>query len=50
RVGVVTHREQHVGGFDRQFATLLTNDFIIGEGNKPSISLPKGKLCQTDYL
>ncbi|KAF0524838.1 40S ribosomal protein S4 [Gigaspora margarita] len=28
---------------DRQFATLLTNDFIIGEGNKPSISLLKGK-------
>ncbi|KAF0515524.1 40S ribosomal protein S4 [Gigaspora margarita] len=52
RVGVVTHRERHVGGFDiihvkdavdRQFATRLTNVFIIGEGNKPSISLPKGK-------
>ncbi|CAG8842434.1 42433_t:CDS:2, partial [Gigaspora margarita] len=26
-----------------QFAILLTNDFIIGESKKPSISLPKGK-------
>ncbi|CAG8681630.1 17787_t:CDS:2, partial [Cetraspora pellucida] len=52
RVGIVTHRERHVGGFDiihvkdsmdRHFATRLTNVFIIGEGNKPSISLPKGK-------
>ncbi|CAG8698004.1 5267_t:CDS:2, partial [Dentiscutata heterogama] len=52
RVGIVTHRERHIGGFDiihvkdamdRQFATRLTNVFIIGEGNKPSISLPKGK-------
>jgi len=52
RVGVITHRERHVGGFDivhikdaleRQFATRLTNVFVIGEGNKPWISLPKGK-------
>ncbi|KAJ3214205.1 40S ribosomal protein S4 [Dinochytrium kinnereticum] len=52
RVGVVTHRERHHGGFDivhikdaldRQFATRLTNVFIIGQGNKPWISLPKGK-------
>jgi len=52
RVGVITHRERHIGGFDivhvkdaleRQFATRLTNVFVIGEGNKPWISLPKGK-------
>ena len=52
RVGVITHRERHVGGFDivhikdvldRQFATRLSNVFVIGEGNKPWISLPKGK-------
>jgi len=52
RVGIITHRERHVGGFDivhikdaleRQFATRLTNVFVIGEGNKPWISLPKGK-------
>ncbi|KAG0051139.1 40S ribosomal protein S4, partial [Gryganskiella cystojenkinii] len=43
---------RHVGGFDivhikdvldRQFATRLSNVFVIGEGNKPWISLPKGK-------
>jgi small subunit ribosomal protein S4e len=52
RVGVITHREKHVGGFDivhvkdsldRNFATRVTNIFVIGEGNKPWISLPKGK-------
>jgi len=52
RVGIITHRERHIGGFDivhvkdaleRQFATRLTNVFVIGEGNKPWISLPKGK-------
>ncbi|GET01966.1 40S ribosomal protein S4, X isoform [Rhizophagus clarus] len=52
RVGVITHRERHIGGFDivhvkdsvdRQFATRLINVFVIGEGNKPWISLPKGK-------
>ncbi|KAG0309898.1 40S ribosomal protein S4 [Dissophora globulifera] len=52
RVGVITHRERHVGGFDivhikdvldRQFATRLTNVFVIGEGNKPWVSLPKNK-------
>ncbi|KAL1921768.1 40S ribosomal protein eS4 [Calcarisporiella thermophila] len=52
RVGVITHRERHIGGFDivhikdsldRQFATRLSNVFVIGQGNKPWISLPKGK-------
>ncbi|KAI9221566.1 ribosomal protein S4 Y isoform [Blastocladiella britannica] len=50
RVGVITHREKHPGGFDivhvkdaneRSFATRLTNVFVIGQGNKPWISLPK---------
>ncbi|KAF9113536.1 40S ribosomal protein S4 [Mortierella sp. AM989] len=40
RVGVITHKERHVGGFDivhikdvldRQFATRLSNVFVIGE-------------------
>ena len=26
-----------------QFATRATNVFVIGEGNKPMVSLPKGK-------
>ncbi|KAF9111010.1 40S ribosomal protein S4 [Mortierella sp. AM989] len=52
RVGVITHKERHVGGFDivhikdvldRQFATRLSNVFVIGEGNKPWVSLPKNK-------
>ncbi|RKP23168.1 40S ribosomal protein S4-A [Syncephalis pseudoplumigaleata] len=52
RVGVITHRERHHGGFDivhvkdaldRQFATRLSNVFVLGQGNKPWVSLPKGK-------
>lgn len=51
RVGVVTHRERHDGGFnivhikdaiDNSFATRESNVFIIGQ-EKPWISLPKGK-------
>lgn len=51
RVGVVTHRERHDGGFnvvhikdaiDNTFATRETNVFVIGQ-EKPWISLPKGK-------
>jgi len=52
RAGVIVHREKHMGGFDivhvkdsleHTFATRLTNIFVIGEGSKPWISLPKGK-------
>lgn len=52
RVGVITHREKHEGGFDivhvkdaldNTFVTRLTNIFVIGEAGKPYISLPKGK-------
>ncbi|KAJ1951821.1 40S ribosomal protein S4 [Linderina pennispora] len=52
RVGIITHRERHHGGFDivhvkdaldRSFATRQTNVFVIGDGNKPWISLPKDK-------
>jgi len=52
RVGLITHRERHPGGFDivhvkdaagHQFATRLNNIFIIGKGNKAWISLPAGK-------
>lgn len=51
RAGVITHKERHVGSFDivhvrdaqgRDFATRLSNIFVIGEGNKPWVSLPKG--------
>ncbi|EPY52081.1 40S ribosomal protein S4 [Schizosaccharomyces cryophilus OY26] len=52
RVGTIIHREHHLGSFeiihvkdalDREFATRLSNVFIIGETNKSWISLPKGK-------
>lgn len=51
RVGVITHRERHDGGFnivhikdaiDNSFATRESNVFIIGK-EKPWVSLPKGK-------
>jgi small subunit ribosomal protein S4e len=51
RVGVITHRERHDGGFnivhikdaiDNSFATRESNVFVIG-AEKPWISLPKGK-------
>lgn len=51
RVGVITHRERHDGGFnivhikdaiDNSFATREGNVFVIGR-EKPWISLPKGK-------
>jgi small subunit ribosomal protein S4e len=52
RVGVITHRERHDGGFnivhlkdavDNSFATRESNVFVIGASDKPWISLPKGK-------
>ncbi|KAI6164691.1 ribosomal family S4e-domain-containing protein [Pisolithus thermaeus] len=52
RAGVITHREKHIGGFDivhvkdsleRTFATRISNIFVIGEGTKPWVSLPRGK-------
>lgn len=51
RVGVITHRERHDGGFnivhikdaiDNEFATRESNVFVIGR-EKPWVSLPKGK-------
>ncbi|KAK9812300.1 hypothetical protein WJX73_000263 [Symbiochloris irregularis] len=52
RVGTVIAKEKHKGSFDivivkdaagNEFATRLTNVFIIGRADKPLISLPKGK-------
>ena len=51
RVGVITHRERHDGGFNivhikdaiaNSFATRESNVFVIGK-EKPWVSLPKGK-------
>jgi len=52
RVGVLVAKERHLGSFDivhvrdrkgNAFSTRIQNVFVIGEGNKPAISLPKGK-------
>jgi len=52
RVGTIVHKEKHKGSFDivlirdsagQEFATRLQNVFVIGKGDKPLISLPKGK-------
>ncbi|XP_034855180.1 LOW QUALITY PROTEIN: 40S ribosomal protein S4, X isoform-like [Mirounga leonina] len=57
RIGVIISRERHPGSFDvvhvkdvngNSFATQLFNIFFIGKGNKPWISLPRGKgICLT---
>jgi len=52
RVGVMTYRERHPGGYDiihlkdnkgAEFATRINNVFVIGDGPKPAVQLPKGK-------
>jgi small subunit ribosomal protein S4e len=52
RVGVLTSRDRHLGGFDivhvrdargHTFATRIGNIFVIGKGKNPLISLPKDK-------
>ncbi|XP_017716020.1 PREDICTED: 40S ribosomal protein S4, Y-like [Rhinopithecus bieti] len=51
-VGVIINRERHPGSFDvvhmkdasgNSFATRISNIFVIGNGYKPWISLPRGK-------
>uniref|UniRef100_A0A7S1Y1Z2 KOW domain-containing protein n=1 Tax=Grammatophora oceanica TaxID=210454 RepID=A0A7S1Y1Z2_9STRA len=52
RIGQLMHVEKHEGSFDivtikdvkgNTFATRLTNIFIIGSGNQPQLTLPKGR-------
>jgi len=52
RVGVIVHRDRHIGGFDivhvrdargHSFATRIGNIFVIGKGKNPWISLPREK-------
>ena len=51
RVGALMHVEKHPGSYEivhirdsegRSFATRLSNIFVIGQGKKPLIKLPKG--------
>lgn len=59
RVGVIERVEQHPGSFaivslkdasGKQFATRLGNVFIIGNGSKPEVGLPKGKGIKLDIV
>merc|ERR1711865_111236 len=59
RVGIIISRERHAGSFDivhlkdsagHNFATRLGNVFVIGEGNKPLVSLPKRKGIKMSIL
>jgi len=52
RVGTIVNKERHPGSFDivhlrdkkgNEFATRIGNVFVIGQENKPWISLPKAK-------
>lgn len=51
RVGTITKREKHPGSYEivhmkdtrgQHWATRVGNVFVIGQGTKPWISLPKG--------
>jgi len=59
RVGVIVSREKHPGSFDivhlkdaagQQFATRISNVFVIGKGTKSLVSLPKGKGIRKSIL
>jgi small subunit ribosomal protein S4e len=59
RVGILQHREKHPGSFEivhlvdtegHKFATRLQNVMVIGEGDKPWVSLPKGNGIKLDII
>lgn len=59
RAGTIQHVEKHPGSFDivtvkdvagNTFATRLKNVFVIGEADKPWVSLPKGKGVKLSIL
>merc|ERR1712087_899016 len=59
RVGVIISREKHQGSFDivhlkdsagHNFATRLGNVFVIGQGNRPLVSLPRRKGIKMSIL
>ena len=52
RIGVIVSRERHQGSFDivhpkdsagHIFAARVGNGMVIGQGNRPMVSLPKRK-------
>jgi len=59
RVGHLMHIEKHEGSFDivtikdvkdTVFATRLSNVFVIGSGNHPQVTLPKGRGIKKNIL
>ena len=59
RVGTVLHIERHPGSFDivtirdatgHSFSTRMENVFIIGTGDVPEVSLPRGKGVKLSIL
>lgn len=59
RIGVITHKEKHPGSFDivhikdaagQQFATRISNVFVIGKGTRAYVSLPKAKGVKKSIL
>jgi len=59
RIGVLVHTDKHPGSFDivhlrdrrgATFATRLHNVFVIGEGKKAWVSLPRGKGVKTTIV
>jgi len=59
RVGIIYHREKHLGGFDivhikdslgRHFATRINNIFMIGKRGKSLITLPADEGIKLDAL
>jgi len=59
RVGILQHREKHPGGFDivhirdskgHNFATRISNVFVIGKGSKSYVSLPKDEGIRLNVL
>jgi len=59
RVGILEHREKHPGSFEivhlkdsegHKFATRLQNVMVIGQGDKPWVSLPKAMGIKLDVV
>ena len=59
RVGTILHVEKHPGSFDivtirdvagNSFSTRQENVFIVGSGDKPEITLPKGQGVKLSIL
>jgi len=59
RIGQLMHMEKHEGSFDiatikdakgHSFCTRMGNVFVIGSGNHPQITLPKGRGIKKDIL